>query len=150
MKVSLIIIIVLSFCFCNQSKHSTITKTYKIPEIDYTLIQYHVIMIDSIKDVYLISVKKDDIIYKIISYKKETNTPFGEKIKIGRTYNFDLSPLLLLIYGHGIITDKALKDYSKINNRDTTIKYDNLNITLEKGSKYNLYKARQLDGLYFY
>ena len=156
MRIISFVILISFFCFCNSQKKAvkinSNSRTYEIPKLNYSLIYHKIIKIDSLNNFYIISTKKDDKFYKIISSFDSSKQIYGKRILLNGIYNFKLNSILgKLEFGHGIVT-KEMEKYNdtSIVKSEELIRYYGMFIVLEKGYVNNLFRAKYLNGLYYY
>ncbi|TPD73660.1 hypothetical protein [Flavobacterium microcysteis] len=96
---------------------------------------YKVITIDSISNVYIIRVKEQQKYFKIVSQKSIDSPINCNKIKVGKTYSFNLTSLFI--------------EREKLPVNIDAVDFQGQSIELEKDSIYDIHKSENLRGLCF-
>jgi len=126
-RVSMLISL-LTACRSNQHQDPPPGKAFKI------------IKLDSISNVYLIYARKKDTLYKIVSLKEAAHT--GQSLVVGASYRLDLVSLFIKNFQGYDLSPQNTLDIGGITYSGTLIK-------VERDSIVDLYRARNVKGLYF-
>lgn len=124
-----------------------IVSCYSVKETDETnqLDSYKIIRIDSVNSVYVLSAKRSDTIYKILSYKDSSDK--CRNIFMNKTYRLNLKSLFIRGFidssGRNFdITPEAVPGLTSFEYHGVSISIDNL-----PKQKRDLFEATNLKGL---
>ncbi len=121
---------------------NTNAKSIKLSQINDTL--FKVIKIETLKHSYVLHLKHNKVLYKIVSLKDNESEAKGyNKIKKGKSYYFSINPFM---YVEQKLGDTVFRNPYNV----TCMGYLEDSICIEKSSKYvrELFFIKDLKGLY--